>query len=167
MGFITIFYSLRLEAPSTWSATSPYLYRLGTRWPSYMPGHWVPIYLLPTTPRDMVEVFDPTSTRGSGPSDSQSKLLHDWCLPAVSSSWGQDPSDHSPFVSSSYKSKGFSLINMLDLVKCTYCTYNTLLKILPFVSQGFAKQIMPILRFLYYNGSLVTRTVVSLTTSKF
>jgi hypothetical protein len=35
------------------------------------------------------------------------------------------------------------------------------------VSSGFAEQIMPILRILCYNGSLVTLTVVSLTTAKF
>jgi hypothetical protein len=35
------------------------------------------------------------------------------------------------------------------------------------VSPGFAKQIMPILRILCYNGSLVTWMVASLTTSKF
>jgi hypothetical protein len=37
----------------------------------------------------------------------------------------------------------------------------------PSVSTGFAEQIMPILHILCYNGSLVTWTVVSLTTSKF
>jgi hypothetical protein len=35
------------------------------------------------------------------------------------------------------------------------------------VSKGFAKQIMPILSILCYNGSLVTLTVISLTTTKF
>jgi hypothetical protein len=35
------------------------------------------------------------------------------------------------------------------------------------VSPGFAKQIMPFLHILCYNGSLVTWTVVSLTTAKF
>jgi hypothetical protein len=35
------------------------------------------------------------------------------------------------------------------------------------VSTGFAKQIVPILRILCYNGSLVTWTIVSLTTAKF
>jgi hypothetical protein len=35
------------------------------------------------------------------------------------------------------------------------------------VSTGFTEQIMPILRILCYNGSLVTWTVVSLTISKF
>jgi hypothetical protein len=35
------------------------------------------------------------------------------------------------------------------------------------VSTGFAKQIMPFLRTLCYNGSLVTWTVVNLTTDKF
>jgi hypothetical protein len=35
------------------------------------------------------------------------------------------------------------------------------------VSTGFARQIMPILRILCYNGSLVTGTVVSLTAAKF
>jgi hypothetical protein len=47
-------------------------------------------------------------------------------------------------------------------VKCTYRTYSMLLKILPAVlytspvSTGFAKQIMPILRILFYNSSLAT-----------
>jgi hypothetical protein len=35
------------------------------------------------------------------------------------------------------------------------------------VRTGFAKQIMPILRILFYNGSLVIWTVVSLATAKF
>jgi hypothetical protein len=35
------------------------------------------------------------------------------------------------------------------------------------MSTGSAEQIMPILRILCYNGSLVTRTVASLTTAKF
>jgi hypothetical protein len=35
------------------------------------------------------------------------------------------------------------------------------------VSTGFTEQIMPILRILCYNGSLVTWTVVGLTTAKF
>jgi hypothetical protein len=60
-------------------------------------------------------------------------------------------------------------------IKCTYriYIYSMSLKILPFalhtspVSQDFTKQIMPILRILRYNGSLVTWTVVSLTTAKF
>jgi hypothetical protein len=30
------------ETPPTWRARSPYLYPLGTGWPSYTPGHWVP-----------------------------------------------------------------------------------------------------------------------------
>jgi hypothetical protein len=56
----------------------------------------------------------------------------------------------------------------------TFHTYRILLKTFPFalhanplVSTGFAEQIMPILRILCYNGSLVTWTVVSLTTAKF
>jgi hypothetical protein len=35
------------------------------------------------------------------------------------------------------------------------------------VSPGFAEKIMPILRILCYNGSLVTRTAVSLNTANF
>jgi hypothetical protein len=52
-------------------------------------------------------------------------------------------------------------------------TYSMLLKILPcevyiqvHLSTGFAKQIMPELRILCYNGTLVTSTVVSLTIVK-
>jgi hypothetical protein len=59
-------------------------------------------------------------------------------------------------------------------VKCTFYTYRILLKMSYFctthkssVSIGFTEQIMPILRILCYNGSLVTWTVVGLTTAKF
>jgi hypothetical protein len=37
----------------SWRARSPYLYPPGTRWPSYTPGHWVPL----TTRRVTVEVL--------------------------------------------------------------------------------------------------------------
>jgi hypothetical protein len=70
---------------------------------------------------------------------------------------------------------GLSFTNVLGLFKCTYYTYNTLLKILssalyrhmPSVSPGFAKQIMSILLIFCYNGSLITWTVVSLIIAKF
>jgi hypothetical protein len=59
-------------------------------------------------------------------------------------------------------------------VKCTFHTYSMLLKMSSFctihkssVSTGFTEQIMPILRILCYNGSLVTRTVVGLSTANF
>jgi hypothetical protein len=35
------------------------------------------------------------------------------------------------------------------------------------VSTGFAKQIIPILRILCYNGNLVNLTIISLTAAKF
>jgi hypothetical protein len=51
----------------------------------------------------------------------------------------------------------------LPFVKCTFHTYSMLLEIYSFcttykscVSTGFTEQIMPILRILRYNGSLVT-----------
>jgi hypothetical protein len=37
---MAIFYSLRFETPTSWRARSPYLYLLGTGWPSYTPRHW-------------------------------------------------------------------------------------------------------------------------------
>jgi hypothetical protein len=46
-------------------------------------------------------------------------------------------------------------------------TYNMLLKVLSFISTGFAKQIKPTLHILCYNGILVTWTAVSLTTANF
>jgi hypothetical protein len=46
--------------PPTWRARSPYLYPLGTGWPSYTPRHWVSLSSLPTTRRPMVEVFTPS-----------------------------------------------------------------------------------------------------------
>jgi hypothetical protein len=66
---------------------------------------------------------------------------------------------------------GLSLKNMLGLsssariahTPCSsFCTTHK-----SSVSTGFAEQIMPILRILCYNGSLVTWTVVSLITAKF
>jgi hypothetical protein len=71
---------------------------------------------------------------------------------------------------------GSLLSNFLTLdrqVKCTYRTYSMLLKFFlctiykTSVSTGFAKQIMPILRILCYNDSLITWMVVSITTAKF
>jgi hypothetical protein len=70
---------------------------------------------------------------------------------------------------------GLSLYEHLwPFIKCTYCTYSTLLKIFPFalytkssVSTGFATQIMLILHILCYNGSFVTWMVISLTTANF
>jgi hypothetical protein len=41
-GFVTIFYSLRFETPTTWRARSPYLYPPGTGWPICTPKHWIP-----------------------------------------------------------------------------------------------------------------------------
>jgi hypothetical protein len=40
-----------------------YIYPTGTRWPTYIPTHWVPFSSPPTTRRDAVEVFEPASTR--------------------------------------------------------------------------------------------------------
>jgi hypothetical protein len=45
---------------------------------------------------------------------------------------------------------------------CSFCTTHK-----SSVSTGFREQIMPILRILCYNGSLVTYTVVRFTTAKF
>jgi hypothetical protein len=42
---------------------SLYLYPSGVWWPGYIPRHWVPFLLPPTTRRATVEVFDPTSTQ--------------------------------------------------------------------------------------------------------
>jgi hypothetical protein len=41
-GLMTMFYSLRFETPPTWRIRSPYLYPLGTGWPSYTPRHRIP-----------------------------------------------------------------------------------------------------------------------------
>jgi hypothetical protein len=69
---------------------------------------------------------------------------------------------------------GFSLVNMLRLCELyiahiqhviensSFCTtYKS------YLSTGFAMKIMPILRILSYNGSLITWTVISLTADKF
>jgi hypothetical protein len=49
--------------PPTWRARSPYLYPLGTEWPRYTPGHWIPFPSPLTTHKATVEVFHPASTR--------------------------------------------------------------------------------------------------------
>jgi hypothetical protein len=69
----------------TWRARSPYLYRPGTRWPSYKPRHWVPFSSPPTTLRATVEVFDLVSTRDltCQQSKSTSKFLYDWRFTAI------------------------------------------------------------------------------------
>jgi hypothetical protein len=81
---------------------------------------------------------------------------------------------NNPYLMSSLTRRlGCLLWICLAFIKGRYRTYNTLLKTLPFalysssLSSDFAKQIMPILRILCYNGSLVTRMAVSLTTAKF
>jgi hypothetical protein len=69
---------------------------------------------------------------------------------------------------------GLSLLNKLGLssnVRIAHIVCYWKLFLLHYykfsVSTGFAKQIMPTLRILCYNGSLVTSTVISLTTAKF
>jgi hypothetical protein len=57
------FYCLRFETPTTRRARSPYIYPLGTGWPSYAPRHRVPFSSPPTTRRATVEVFEPASTQ--------------------------------------------------------------------------------------------------------
>jgi hypothetical protein len=62
-GLMTTFYCPRFETPPNWSARSLCVYPPGTGYPSYIPRHWVPYSLPPTTRGSTVEVFDPTSTR--------------------------------------------------------------------------------------------------------
>jgi hypothetical protein len=57
---MTTFYCLRFETLPTWRTRYPYLYPLGTGWPSYTHRHWVPFSSPPTT-RRAVEVFDSSS----------------------------------------------------------------------------------------------------------
>jgi hypothetical protein len=81
------------------------------------------------------------------------------------------PCGNSPYVEDGLVSYEYTW----PFVKCTYSTCSMLLKILAValytsqssISSCFAKQIIPILRILCYNGSLATWTVVSLTTAKF
>jgi hypothetical protein len=82
---------------------------------------------------------------------------------------------NSSYVTSSLTRRCFCLLwYAWPFVKGTFHTYSMLLKISSFytthkssVSPGFAKQIMPILCILCYNGSLVTWMAVSLTTARF
>jgi hypothetical protein len=110
-------------------------------------------------------------------------------LQPISSSWRQARWDSRPdFVFSNWtlavivlmqhplwREDGFvSYEYPWPFVRRTYRTYSILLKMSSFctthrssLSTGFTEQIMPILRILCYNGSLVTWTVVGLTTAKF
>jgi hypothetical protein len=49
------------------------VYPPGTGWPSYIPRHWVPISSPPTTRRDTMEVFEPTSRETHYISATQAK----------------------------------------------------------------------------------------------
>jgi hypothetical protein len=60
-GLMTIFYCLRFETPPTWRARTSCLHSPGTGWLHYIPRHWFPFRLPPTTRRAMVEVFKPAS----------------------------------------------------------------------------------------------------------
>jgi hypothetical protein len=183
-GLTTIFYWLTLETSPTWRARAPYLYV-----PIISPGHWVPFSLPPTTRR---EIFEPTSTRTlpwlQSQSQSQDYFMSDG-LPPISSSWRQAPGDsrpvilfvqvntcgHSPYVTSSL-TRGFVCLLWICLAfrqvyisqiknviqNLSFCTTQK-----SYISTGFTEQIMPILRNLCYNGSLVAWKVVSLTTAKF
>jgi hypothetical protein len=64
-GLRIIFYCVRFETPPTWRARSPYLYRPETQWSSYTPRQRVAFTSPPMTRRDTVEVFEPTSMRGT------------------------------------------------------------------------------------------------------
>jgi hypothetical protein len=73
----------------------------------------------------------------------------------------------------SHERKGLSLVNMLGLSLSIHTAHRARYwKFLfhkiykSFISPVFARQIMPVLFILCYNGSLVTWTVVSLTASK-
>jgi hypothetical protein len=95
--------------------------------------------------------------------------------------WGAggqlNPSAFSPYITSCL-TRGWVCILWICLafIKCIYIAHKHVIENSSFcaiyeyrssVSPGFAKQIMPILFILCYNGSLVTWMVVSLTTTKF
>jgi hypothetical protein len=56
-------FAVSSETPPTRRTRSPYLSLPGTGWPSYIPGHWVPLLLRLPNRRATVEVFYPASTR--------------------------------------------------------------------------------------------------------
>jgi hypothetical protein len=119
--------------------------------PSYNPAHWIPFSLPSTTRRVAVEVFKTASKRSF---DSITKVkfkvtLRNAGLPSISSSWRQapwdsrsdffqlNPSGRSPCVTSSgEKNRVVSYEYAWAIFKCTYLTYNTLLKILPFCTKA-------------------------------
>jgi hypothetical protein len=74
---MNILYSLRFGTPPTWRTRFPFLYPLGSGWPSYSHRHCVPFSSPLTTRRITVEVFDPASTRLNYNSKSEPELLYD------------------------------------------------------------------------------------------
>jgi hypothetical protein len=122
-------------------------------------------------------------------SQSKSKLLYDWQFTAnqfVLASRPLRPTtrlffqlnscENRPYVTSSLMRRWVCLLWIYLAFRQVYIshTYSMLLKISfvctihkSSVSTGFTEQIMPILRILRHNGSLLTWTVVGLTTAKF
>jgi hypothetical protein len=111
-------------------------------------------------------------------------------LPLISSPWLQTPWDSRPEILFFFNWALAVIVRMKhplwredesvsyeyawSFVKYTFCIYCMLLKFSFFcarhkssVSTGFTEQIMPILRILSYNGSLVIWTVVDLTTATY
>jgi hypothetical protein len=129
--------------------------------------------LLVPSPKGLMTIFYYLTT-------SESRLLYDWRFTANQFFLAPSPLSittrdteicgHNPYVTSSLTRRWVCLLWIcLSYVKCTYRTYSVLLKILPFCSickssdsQGFAKQIMPSLLILRYNGSLLTLTVTAI-----
>jgi hypothetical protein len=87
----------------------------------------------------------------------------------------RNPCGHRPYVTSSFTRRCVRLLWIILAFrqvyvphihhvteKCSFCTTHK-----SSVNTVFAKQIIPTLRILCYNGSLVSWTVVSLTTAKF
>jgi hypothetical protein len=82
--------------PKPGEAGPPYLNPPGAGWPSYTPRHWVPFSSPPTTHSDMVETFEPHSTRAlteKSKNQSQSNFTTGG-LPPISLSWRQALENH-------------------------------------------------------------------------
>jgi hypothetical protein len=75
--------------PATWRAKFRFLYPPGTGCRSYTPRHWVP-FSSPTTRRAMMEVLEPTSTRGSTTQVKVEVMLRP-TVQSASPSWNKEP----------------------------------------------------------------------------
>jgi hypothetical protein len=183
---MTIFYSLRFETPPTRRAGSRIYIPPKNRVAQLYPQTLGSLFVASTTRSPTVEVFEPAFTRDNWRS-VKVKIKVTLRLEIYRQSVHLDvkplenhdqiffqliPCGNSPYVISSLSRRCVCLLWICLAFRQAYvshlkhATENSSFCIIykSSVSTGFAMQIMPILRMLFYNSTVVTWTVVSLGT---